>query len=117
MKKNRRKIPYTVSNFKTIITENYYFIDKTQYIEEIENVKYPIFLRPRRFGKSLFTEIMRWYYDIKSKDQFDELFGNLYIGKNPTKLRNSYFYLKLTFSGMSAWNEYKQKFFNSGKHE
>ena len=105
--KSPKQIPYTISNFETIITENYYFVDKTKYIEELEKAKYPVFLRPRRFGKSLFTEILRWYYDIKSKDRFDELFGNLYIGKNPTKLRNSYYYIKFSFSGMSAWSKYE----------
>jgi len=106
----QRLTPYGMSNFESIILENRYFIDKTQYIEKLEKVKYPIFLRPRRFGKTLFTDILRWYYDIKIPHKFDELFGNLYIGKNPTPKHNCYFYLRLNFSGMSAWSESSKDF-------
>ena len=114
----QKRIPYTISNFETIIKENYYFVDKTKYIEELEKIKTPIFLRPRRFGKTLFTEILRYYYDFKYKSRFRELFGNLYIGKNPTPKHNTYYYLKLNFSGMSAWAEDNKNFikkqFDSG---
>ena len=78
--KTPKRIPYTISNFKTLITENYYYVDKTKYIEEIEKIKIPIFLRPRRFGKTLFTETLRYYYDFKYADEFQTIFGNLYIG-------------------------------------
>lgn len=101
----QRLLPYGDSNFENIITQNSYYIDKTKYIEKLERVKWPVFLRPRRFGKTLFTETLRWYYDIKAKDRFEELFGKLYIGKNPTPNHNKYFFLKLDFSGMSAWSE------------
>ena len=106
----QKRIPYTISNFKTLITENYYYVDKTKYIEELERVKVPIFLRPRRFGKSLFTEMLRYYYDFKYANEFQELFENLYIGKNPTPKHNTYYYLKLNFSGMSAWGESEKDF-------
>lgn len=101
----QRKIPYGDCNFERIITENNYYVDKTMYIEKIEKVNWPVFLRPRRFGKTLFAETLRWYYDLKAADRFDELFGKLYIGKNPTSNHNKYFFLKLDFSGMSAWSE------------
>ncbi|MCP4132371.1 MAG: AAA family ATPase [bacterium] len=102
-------IPYGISNFAKLV-EGYYYIDKTAYIEKLERTDTPIFLRPRRFGKSLFTEMLRWYYDIKAKDKFDALFSNLYIGKNPTPRRNSYFFLALDFSGMSDYSHTDKDF-------
>lgn len=98
-----RLIPYGVANFKDIIEENYYYVDKTHYIPLLEKTKTPVFLRPRRFGKSLFTEMLRWYYDIAAKPLFEKIFGNLYVGKNPTPLRNSYYFLAMDFSGLSDY--------------
>ena len=97
-----KKIPYGIANYEVIKTQNYYFIDKTQFIEKIESLgsKYLFFLRPRRFGKSLFISILEHYYDIRRKEQFEELFGNTYIGQNPTELRNSFPILKFNFSGI-----------------
>ncbi|MCP4130614.1 MAG: AAA family ATPase [bacterium] len=110
-------IPYGISNFERLV-EGYYYVDKTAYIEKLERINTPVFLRPRRFGKSLFTEMLRWYYDIKAKDKFEKLFANLYIGKNPTPRRNSYFFLGLDFSGMSDYSyndkDFAGKQFNSG---
>ena len=95
-----KKIPYGISSFETIQTENYYFVDKTKYIEQIENMggRYLFFLRPRRFGKSLFISMLEHYYDINGADQFEKLFGDTYIGQNPTPLRNSYPVLRFNFS-------------------
>jgi hypothetical protein len=95
-----KKIPYGISSFETIQTENYYFVDKTRYIEKIENLggRYLFFLRPRRFGKSLLISILEHYYDINGADQFERLFGDTYIGQNPTPLRNSYPVLRFNFS-------------------
>jgi hypothetical protein len=101
----KKLIPYGLANFRDIIEENYYYVDKTHYIPLLEQVKTPVFLRPRRFGKSLFTEMLRWYYDIKADPLFDTLFGKLYIGKNPTPLKNSFYFLKMDFSGMSDYSE------------
>ena len=98
--KKMKKIPYGISSFETIQTENYYFVDKTKYIEQIENFggRYLFFLRPRRFGKSLLVSMLEHYYDINGADQFDQLFGDTYIGQNPTPLRNSYPVLRFNFS-------------------
>jgi len=95
-----KKIPYGISSYDKIKAENYYYIDKTKYIEIIENYgsAYHFFLRPRRFGKSLFVSILDHYYDIDRKEQFETLFGDTYIGKNPTTLRNSYPILRFNFS-------------------
>ncbi len=97
-----KKIPYGIANYEKIKKQNYYFVDKTQFIEKIESLgsQYLFFLRPRRFGKSLFISILEHYYDILRKDQFEELFGDTYIGKNPTELRNSLPVLKFNFSGI-----------------
>ena len=101
----QKLIPYGLANFRDIIEENYYYVDKTHYIPLLEQIKTPVFLRPRRFGKSLFTEMLRWYYDIKAAPLFDSLFGKLYIGKNSTPLKNSFYFLKMDFSGMSDFSE------------
>ena len=103
--KQRKKIPYGISNFKKLIDEDYYFIDKTKYIELLENFneQYLIFLRPRRFGKSLFLSMLEYYYDINYKDE--KLFDEYYIGKNPTRLKNSYHTLSFTFSGINTRTE------------
>ena len=95
-----KKIPYGISSFETIKTENYYFVDKTKYIERMENLggRYLFFLRPRRFGKSLLISMLEHYYDIDRADQFDRLFGDTYIGQNPTPLRNTYPVLRFNFS-------------------
>ena len=95
-----KKIPYGISSFDKIKSENYYFVDKTRYIQLIEEKGSPylFFLRPRRFGKSLFISILEHYYDINGADQFDRLFGDTYIGQNPTPLRNSYPVLRFNFS-------------------
>ncbi|NSW92786.1 MAG: AAA family ATPase [Firmicutes bacterium] len=99
-----KKLPYGISNYKTIALENYIYIDKTAYIEKIENYHAPFlfFLRPRRFGKSLFVSLLQNYYDVNEKDNFDILFKNTYIGQNPTKERNSYYVLNFDFTGVTT---------------
>jgi len=97
-----KKIPYGIGNFEKIKTENYYFIDKTKFIEKLESLgsNYLFLFRPRRFGKSLFLSMLEHYYDIRRKEQFEELFSDTYIRKNPTKLRGSFPILKFNFSGI-----------------
>jgi len=95
-----RKLPYGMSNFLEVIEENCFYVDKTKYIEILENEheRYAFLLRPRRFGKSLFVSMLEYYYGIQYKDIFEKTFGNLYIGKNKTPLANSYLVLKFEFS-------------------
>ena len=103
-----REIPYGQINFKSIIESNALYIDKTKYIVELESgldLKNSFYLRPGRFGKSLFTSMLDYYYAVDHKDEFEELFGNLYIGKNPTKNRNRYYILKFDFSGIDIEND------------
>lgn len=100
----KKKIPYGVSNYEKLINDNYYFVDKTKYIEIIENLNEPnlFFLRPRKFGKSLFISLLHYYYGIEHKDKFDKLFDEYYIGKKPTPKANSYYMLKFDFSGIDT---------------
>ena len=99
----RKRIPYGMQNFEDVIKEDCYFVDKTPFIENIEESnKYFFFIRPRRFGKSLTISMLENYYDINKKDQFESLFGKLYIGENPTPERNSYLILHLNFAMISA---------------
>ncbi len=93
-----KRILYAEANYESIIKENGYFVDKTKYIAKLETVKNPIFLRPRRFGKSLFCSMLEYYYNINQKHQFSKLFGSTFIGKNPTPLKNSCLVLHLDFS-------------------
>ena len=97
-----KKIPYGIADFKAVKTENYYFVDKTKFIEKLEklNERYVMFLRPRRFGKSLFIAVLEAYYDKYYKDDFNLLFGDTYIGKNITKKANSYLIMRFDFSGI-----------------
>ena len=99
-----KKIPYGISNYEELVEDRYYYVDKTKYIEQLENLaeKRIIFLRPRKFGKTLFTSVIENYYDIKKEEKFEKLFGETYIGKNPTKLKNSYYILKFNFSGINT---------------
>ncbi|MCD6271383.1 MAG: AAA family ATPase [Deltaproteobacteria bacterium] len=92
------QFPYGISDFKSLVTEGYFYCDKTYKIPLIENAKSQLFIRPRRFGKSLVLSMLENYYDVAKKDEFEAIFGGLKIGKNPTKLRNSYFILKFDFS-------------------
>ena len=93
------KIPYGLSDFKRLRSEGYYFVDKSMYIRTLELCgSFLFFVRPRRFGKSLFLNMLSCYYDLAEKDNFDALFGDLDIGKNPTENRNRYQVLTLDFS-------------------
>ena len=95
----RKRIPYGMQNFEDVRKEDCYYVDKTSFIEEVEAAhKYFFFIRPRRFGKSITLSMLENYYDINKKEQFEELFGGLYIGEYPTRERNSYLIIHLNFS-------------------
>ena len=101
------KVIYGESNYKKVREDKeLLYIDKTKYIEVLEEYKRSnlMFLRPRRFGKSLFISTLWYYYDERFKDEFETLFDDTYIGKNPTKLKNSYRVLFFEFSGIDINN-------------
>ena len=114
-------IPYGDGNFENIRNENLIYIDKTMYIEKLEqgsDRKKTIYLRPRRFGKSLFTSMLTCYYSVDMKDKFENLFKGLYIYDNPTKNKNNYYVLNFDFSGMTIMDTDvveggKRAFYNS----
>lgn len=98
-----KRIPYGMMNFLDVIRDDCYYVDKTQYIEKIERAnKYFFYIRPRRFGKSLTLSMLQHYYDINDAEIFEEIYGNLYIGKHPTPERNKYLVIKLNFSMIDA---------------
>ncbi len=95
----RKKIPYGISSYKTIRMQNCYYVDKTRFIPELEKAGDFLFLlRPRRFGKSSLLTVLESYYDITAKDEFEFLFKDTFVGKNPTPEKNSYLILKFNFS-------------------
>ncbi|MDR1268712.1 MAG: AAA family ATPase, partial [Planctomycetaceae bacterium] len=103
--KEPKRLPYGNANFQSIRTENnYVYIDKTRFIEllEKESNKNKIFIRPRRFGKSLFLSTLMYYYDINYAEEFEQLFGDLYIGQHPTPRKNSYAVMAFNFSGIDT---------------
>ena len=115
-----KRLPYGITDYKSLIEENYYYVDKTRYLEELEkDDEVLIYLRPRRFGKTLFTSMMSYYYDINAKNEFDCLFKDTYIHDNPTPKKNKYYIFKMDFSGIGSNNateeEIKKSFNNSVK--
>ena len=111
-----KKIPYGLSNFADLIESGYAYVDKTRYIEllENENNRFQFLIRPRRFGKSLFLTMLENYYDLARKENFNSLFSDLYIGKNPTPEQGSYAILHFDFSGLNtdSHEEFKVSFSN-----
>ncbi|GHT53009.1 hypothetical protein AGMMS49982_14810 [Bacteroidia bacterium] len=105
--KKYKRLPYGISDFRRIILENYAYVDKTMYIEMLEKEANPnqFFIRPRKFGKSLFFMTLWYYYDLNAAGEFETLFGNLYIGKHPTPEHNTYAVLQLDFSGLDTSSE------------
>lgn len=94
-----KAIPYGVSDYPLIRTENYYYVDKTSFIKSLEDAgRYLFLIRPRRFGKSLFVSLLETYYDIANKEHFNELFKDTWIHENPTEERNKYLVLSFNFA-------------------
>ena len=94
-----KRIPYGLAEYARLRRDNCYYVDKTHYIPLVEAAPYFLFfIRPRRFGKTLWLTTMSYYYDVNATDQFEELFGDTYIGQNPTSERNSYLVLTLNFA-------------------
>ncbi len=102
------KFPYAINDFGKLITQGHFYQDRTDRIPLLEEAGYQlIFIRPRRFGKSLLLSMLEHYYDVNRADQFDALFGNLAIGRNPTPLHNQYFIMKWDFSLVKSQGDVK----------
>lgn len=109
-----KELPYGVSNFVTIVEENIYYVDKTMYIPMLENeARNLFFIRPRRFGKSLFLGMLQAYYDCRTKDKFEQWFGKLWIGQHPTPNQGRYQVLHLDFSQVGGRIEKLEENFDS----
>ena len=94
-----KQVPYGVSDFVTVRERNLYYVDKTMYLSLLEQQPDNLFyIRPRRFGKSLFISMLQAYYDKAMTDRFDSLFGGLWVHEHPTSLRGRYQMLYLDFS-------------------
>ena len=103
MSNNYKLIPYGISNFKQVIRENKYLVDKTMFFEKMERAGNFLFLvRPRRFGKSLFLDMLETYYDINEKDHFQEYFKGMYVERHPTAERGTFQVLHLDFSQVGS---------------
>lgn len=114
MKQQVKQVPYGVSDFATVMSQNLYYVDKTMFLPELE--KQPrnlFFVRPRRFGKSLFLSMLYSYYDCNQKECFEKLFGNLWIGQHPTSLQGIYQVLFLDFSQITGKIEVLEERFNA----
>ena len=107
-----KQIMYGVTDFALMRRENGYFVDRTGLIRELEKTRYAMFLRPRRFGKSLWCSVLQCYYDRDYADRFDELFGGLDIGRNPTAERGKYLFLHFNFTGVEKQFDRVQASFN-----
>ncbi|MEO1954526.1 MAG: AAA family ATPase [Campylobacterales bacterium] len=106
----QKKIPYGLSDFKRVKTENYYYIDKTRFIPLVEDdADFLFFLRPRRFGKSLLINMLIAYFDIHYKDEFEEIFKDTWILNNQTPLKSSFYILKFDFSAVDI-TRYEESF-------
>ena len=115
---NMKLLPNQISSYREIVFSNLAFVDKTMFIRKLEeqHVKVPLFLRPRRFGKTLFTDVLSEYYDIDTAGDFERLFGGTDIGKNPTEQRNSYYILRFDFSGIDSAH-LEKNFFETVKNQ
>ena len=103
------KFPYGISDFYKIITEGYFYVDRTAQIRLVEETgSQLLFLRPRRFGKSLWLSTLENYYDVAKADEFEALFGHLAIGQDPTPRHNQYFVLKWDFSAVSPLGDARE---------
>ena len=107
-----KQIMYGVTDFALIRAENGYFVDRTALIRELEKTRYAMFLRPRRFGKSLLCAILQSYYDVDYADRFEELFGGLDIGREPTAERGKYLFIDFNFTGVEKRIDRVQDSFN-----
>ena len=114
MEQRIKQVPYGVADFATVMTQNLYYVDKTMFLQELERQPRNLFfIRPRRFGKSIFLSMLYSYYDCNQKDRFEELFGNLWIGKHPTDLQGKYQVLFLDFSQITGKIDVLEERFNA----
>jgi hypothetical protein len=110
---DHKNLPYGIADYKKMIQRGYYYVDKTPFIKTMQSTPYLFLLRPRRFGKSLFLSMLRYYYDIAERDNFDALFKGTWISNHPTYDQGTYQVLMLDFSKIGdTSNNLPEKFNN-----
>jgi len=111
MDKKVKLLPKGISDFRQIRRENKYYVDKTMFLPMLENTSNFLFLvRPRRFGKSLFLTMMRDYYDINNKENFQKEFEGLHIAAKPTELQGTFQVLFFDFSQVESEGDLRRNF-------
>ena len=116
--RKKKKLPIGISDFKEIIENNYYYFDKTKFIENIleDGSKVKLFTRPRRFGKTLNISMLKYFFDIKNKDENRKLFENLEISKSEYfEKQGNFFVISISFKNYDA--ESWESGFNTIKNE
>ncbi len=100
-----KRIPYGRVDLKSVREDGLLYIDKTMYIEKLEQNNVLIYTRPRRFGKSMLTSMLAYYYSINEAENFEKIFKGLYVYDHPTPYKNSYYVLQFNFSGIETGSE------------
>ena len=116
--RKKKKLPIGISDFKEIIENNYYYFDKTKFIENIleDGSKVKLFTRPRRFGKTLNISMLKYFFDIKNKDENKKLFENLEISKSGYfEKQGNFFVISISFKNYDTENW--ESGFNTIKNE
>jgi len=109
-----KKIPYGLANYERVVQKNCYYVDKTIYLRTLEEIgDYLFFIRPRRFGKSLFISVLEAYYDVFYKDRYEEFFKGTWIYDHPTEERGTYLVLSFNFSAVEPGPEKIETSFRS----
>jgi hypothetical protein len=114
---SRKRIVYGSANYADLVQKQGYFVDKTEYIAKLDLVENPVYLRPRRFGKSMFCSLLHYYYDLNEAARFSELFGETWIGQHPTGKQNSYLILYLNFSSIEVGTKLQELQQNFRSHQ
>lgn len=104
MNSKLKRVPYGLASFETLREMRFAYVDKTRFIQLLEegDTLFPFIVRPRRFGKSLFANMLIAYYDKVAADDFEQNFGGTWIAEHPTPLANKFLVLKFDFSGIGG---------------
>ncbi len=105
-----KKNPLGLADFRDLLRDNYAYADKTRFIEVIDDVNFLHVVRPRRFGKSMFTTMLQAYYDKAAADEFDSNFAGTYIARHKTASANQFYVLRLEFSGLGSSDDLQDAF-------
>lgn len=105
-----KKNPLGLADFRDLLRDNYAYADKTRFIEAVDSINFPFIVRPRRFGKSMFTTMLQAYYDKAAADEFNSNFAGTYIAQHKTASANQFYVLRLEFSGLGSSDDLQDVF-------